>query len=585
MRYSKLTALYEKLEATTKRLEKTYLISEFLKQANKEDLEIVMLLLQGRVFPEYDENKIGVASKLVSKAIVLASGRSSATIEQTWKKTGDLGDTAEQLIGKKKQATLATTQLTIKKVFDNIKKLATLTGQGTVDKKVKLISELLTSAEPKEARYIVRTVLEDLRVGAASGTLRDSIVWAYFSEEAGVSYDQESGKVDVPDREKFKEVMEKVQHAHDLTNDYGKVAEIGKEKGLKGYEGVTIVVGKPIKVMLYKKATDIANAFDNVGKPAALEFKYDGMRMQIHKHAGEITLFTRRLEEVTKQFPEVVEYSKKNIKGDDFILDAEAVGYDLKTKKYLAFQNISQRIKRKYDIDKLAKSMPVELNIFDIMAHNGENVMKLPFKDRRKLIDNMVEQEKWKIVVAKQLITDDINKAQKFYEESLAHGEEGIMAKNLEGIYKPGSRVGYGMKIKPVMETLDLVIVGAEWGEGKRKGWLSSFILACVDEGTGEFLEIGKVGTGIKELESDGVTFDQMTKLLKPYITSEKGKLVTVKPKIVIEINYEEIQKSPTYSSGFALRFPRVVRLREDRRPSQASDLDLVEDLYYSQKK
>jgi len=582
MRYGKLVELYEKLESTSKRLEKTFHISEFLKKTSVDDIPTVVLLMQGKVFPDYDERKIGVASRLVLKAINVATGINSANIENNWKKTGDLGETAAHYCGKKTQATLTSTELTIKKVFQNLRKLAELEGAGTVDKKVKLVSELLTSAKPREAKYIVRTVLEELRVGVASGTLRDAIVWAFFEKEIKVNYDKETGKVDPENREEYKKYLDAVQGAYDVSNDFGDVAIAAKNQKLEGVTKVKMAVGKPIKVMLYPKAENIKEAFDTVGKPAALEYKYDGFRIQVHKTGGTIKLFTRRLEEVTKQFPDVVKFVKSNIKGDDFILDSEAVGFDGKTGKYVAFQKMSQRIKRKYNIEQMMKDFPVELNIFDIMCYKGENIMNKPFKERRKFLEKMVKQEKKKIVLAKQIVTSNEEKADKFYRASLASGEEGIMAKNLEGIYKPGSRVGYGIKVKPVMETLDLVIVGAEWGEGKRKGWLSSFVVACRDGK--DFIQIGKVGTGIKELESDGVTFDELTKMLKPLIVEDKGKTVIVKPKIIIELNYEEIQKSPTYSSGFALRFPRVVRLRPDKPLSEVSSIRLVKKLYITQR-
>nr|MBC8444372.1 DNA ligase [Candidatus Woesearchaeota archaeon] len=196
-----------------------------------------------------------------------------------------------------------------------------------------------------------------------------------------------------------------------------------------------------------------------------------------------------------------------------------------------------------------------------------------------------VKEEPYKVVLAKQLITESVEEAEKFYSESLDAGEEGIMVKKLDAPYKPGSRVGYGVKVKPVMETLDLVIIGAEWGKGKRKGWLSSFEIACVDE-EGNLYGIGKVGTGIKELETEGVgaTFDQLTKLLKPLITAEKGTKVVIKPTLVVEVNYEEIQKSPTYNSGYALRFPRMIQIREDKPINEASTLELVKELYHSQR-
>jgi DNA ligase-1 len=287
---------------------------------------------------------------------------------------------------------------------------------------------------------------------------------------------------------------------------------------------------------------------------------------------------------VTSQFPEVVEYIGKFVDADSYILDAEAVGFDRRTKKYLPFQSISQRIKRKYDIDRLAQEFPVELNIFDILKLDDKSLLKTPFRERRLLLDRIVKIAPYKVVVAKQLVTADAEEAGEFYKEALASGNEGVMFKNLEGIYKPGSRVGYGVKVKPVMESLDLVIVGAEWGEGKRSGWLTSLMLACYDPDTGAFLEIGKVGTGMKEKAELGVSFEEITNLLKPNIIKEKGRQVSIKPSIVVEVNFEEIQKSPTYSSGYALRFPRVMRIRDDRVPEECSDLSLVEDLYSTQR-
>jgi DNA ligase 1 len=582
MQYKQLVECYDKLESTSKRLEKTYYISELLKKTSMDDLQITALLLQGKIFPGWDESKIGVASRLILKAINVASGTDIKKVEDEWKKTGDLGKVAENLIGKKSQSTLFSKDLSVKKVFENLRKLATLEGKGTVDKKIKLIAELLTSATPKESKYIVRTVLEELRVGVGEGSLRDALIWAYVPS-VNIEYNKEENKIDLSDeeRKKYNEASEKVQHAFDITNEFAIVATALKKDGLKGLKDISLIPGKPIKAMLFQKAKDIEDAFKGVGKPAALEYKYDGFRLQIHKTNEEIILYTRRLENVTKQFPEVANYVEKNVKGKSFILDTEAVGFDSKTGKYLPFQSISQRIRRKYDIDVLAKKYPVELNIFDIIHYNGENLLKKPFKERRKLLEKITKQIPKKIVLAKQLITDDIKEADKFYKESLKRGEEGIMVKNLNGIYKPGSRVGYGMKVKPVMEPLDLVIVGAEWGQGKRSGWLTSYTIACLKDE--EYLEIGKVGTGIKELEGSGVSFSQLTEMLKKIITVEKGNSVKVKPKIIIEVDYEEIQKSPKYSSGYALRFPRLVRLREDKALDEISTLEMVEKFYKQQ--
>lgn len=589
MRYGELVDVYEKLTSTSKRLEKTAILSEFLKTIPINELDHVLLLAQGRVFPAWDQREIGMASQLVLKAINLATGVDQTKIDEVWKKTGDLGQTAQDLTKTKKQSTLFSQELTTKKVFDNLRKLASLEGAGVVQSKVQLVAELLTSATPLEAKYLVRTVLEDLRVGLGEGTMRDAIVWAYLMHETGASYDQEKNELVLPDdnREKYDSVINSVENALNLTNDFAAVARAAKQ-GLEPLSRITLTPQTPIKVMLYPKSKGIADAFEIVGKPAAFEYKYDGFRMQIHKK-GTIRIFTRSLEDVTKQFPEVAKLAEQHVEGDDFILDGEAVGYDAKTGKYLPFQSISQRIKRKHDIAEIAQKFPVELNLFDVIEHNGRNLVNVPFSERRELLTSIIKHpQSRKIRLAEQLVTDSEEEAQKFYQQSLAAGNEGVMVKSLKGEYVPGSRVGQGVKVKPVMETLEVVITGAEWGEGKRGQWLATFIIAVRDPDTGDLLEIGRVGTGFKEKEEEAVdgsiTFQRMTGLLKPLITKTEGRIVTVRPQLVLEVNYEEIQASPTYGSGYALRFPRFVKLREDRGPDDVNTIQDVQELYDHQR-
>ncbi|MFC1800424.1 ATP-dependent DNA ligase [Nanoarchaeota archaeon] len=632
MFYLKLAELYETLESTSKRLNKTYHIAKLLKNTSEEDLPTITLLLQGRLFPQHEDKKIGVAARLVLKSINIATGIESSKIEQEWKTIGDLGQVAETLTKKKKQMALFTHDLTVKKVFNNLKSLAGLEGPGTVDKKVKLIAELLTSAKPNEARYIIRTVLEDLRVGVGEGSIRDAIVWAFFPAVLGVHFKcteckefmpltpkclncdakidkKAEPEPDNPDilkvktkeelkdlnkykaiqaenpREIYNHIVESVQNALDIANDFSVVAITAKSKGLKGLAEISLQPNRPVKVMLFQKVQNITKAFERVGKPAAFEFKYDGFRMEMHRDKDKITLYTRRLEDVTRQFPDVVELIKNNIKSTNFILDAEVIGIDPKTKKWMPFQQISQRIRRKYNIQEMTQKVPIMINLFDALEIDGENLLNTPFKERRAKIKKITNPVKEKLQLAEQIVTDDVEKAQKFYDKALKLGNEGLMAKNLESPYKPGSRVGHGVKLKPTMDNLDLVIVGAEWGTGKRSSWLSSFILACLDEETGEFVEIGRVGTGFKEKdEEEGVSFNELTEMLKPLIISEKGKIATIKPKIIIEVAFEEVQKSPTYNSGFALRFPRLVRLRDDKPASEASSLEMVEELYHTQR-
>jgi len=566
MLYSQLCELYEDLEKNPSRLKKTEILAEFFKKIKHEKNKEVVYLLQGKVFPDYNEKEFGISEQLVIKALVKASGTSKENLILKWKKTGDLGLVSEQVIGNKKQNTLFSNKLTTEKVLDNLKKLPELVGKGTVDKKMSLISELLTSASGTEAKYIIRTLLGDLRIGVASGTIRDSIRDACFDKSN-------------LDSEKNQENTSAVQEAYDKATDWKLVFEKACQ-GINSLHSVQLTPGNPIKVMLALKAESIEDGFERVGKPAGIEYKYDGFRMLINKdEKGEIKIFTRRLDNVTNQFPDVVEYVKENVKAKSFIIDSEAVGYDKKTKKYTPFQAISQRIKRKYHIEKLIQELPIEINVFDILYCNGKSLIDEPFEKRTKILRKLIKNHKYKIRTAEQLITSDEKEAEKFYKQALKDNQEGVMIKNLNSPYKPGARVGYMLKFKPTENELDLVITKAEYGKGKRAGGLSSFTLSCLDKKTEKFLEIGK-SSGLKEKEELGLSFTELTQKIKPLIIKEEGRSVKIKPKLVVTIVYQNIQRSPTYESGFALRFPRIIALRHDKKPEDIATLKEITDEY-----
>ena len=562
MRYKKLAELYEEVSSTTKRLEKIKILSKFLREISKSDKDVMYLLL-GDIYPEYDERRIGISNQLAIKAISKSTGTEIKKVIHEWKIIGDLGKVSEKLTLHKKQSTLHAHILTTEKVLENLRKLPELTGKGTVNKKLGLIAELLTSANSLEALYLVRTLIGDLRIGVQESVIRESLSKAFFD-----------GK---------KEASKKIQTAIDKSNDLAKVFEIAEKCKIKELEKISLEVGKPIKAMLAQKVTTIKDGFKALGKPCAVEYKYDGFRLIIHKQGGEVKLFTRSLENVTKQFPEVVDYILKYVKGKSFILDSEAVGFDRKTKEYKPFQDISQRIRRKYNIDELQKKLPVEVNVFDIIYYTGKSYLNETFEKRTALIKKIIKVSPYKIIYAKQIITGDEKKASEFYKKALKDNQEGVMMKNLKAEYKPGRRVGHMLKIKPEERDLDLVITGAEYGTGKRSGWLSSFVLSCKDEN--EFLEIGKVGTGIKEKSELGISFDELTKKLVPLITKEKKKSVKITPKIVVSVTYQEIQKSPNYESGFALRFPRFTAIRQDKPLSEITTLKEIEKDFIKQKR
>jgi DNA ligase-1 len=552
--------MYEKLESTTKGLEKTAILAEFLKEIKSEPQTIY--LIQGRFFADYDEKETGISEQLAIKAISKSSGLSEDKVVKEFKKLGDLGKTAEVLMKNGKQQGLFAQKLTTQKILESLRKLPETEGKGAVDRKFGIISELMSAASAKEAKYIIRTILGDLKVGIGSGLIRDAIVEFAFHPE---SIEEKKGKVEI------------VQTALDKATDFAEVFEKAS-KGEKELEKITLSPGKPVKVMLYPKAKDVADAFEIVGKPAAFEFKYDGFRMMINKtEKGEVSIFTRRLDNVTKQFPDAVRFVKENIKAESFIIDCEAVGFDPKTKKYMPFQDISQRIKRKYDIEKLEKELPIELNVFDIIFFNGESLINKPFIERRRMIEKIVKTVPYKIRLAEQIITEDEKEAEDFYNLALSENQEGVMVKNLQAVYKPGARIGYAVKLKPLAEEFDLVITGAEWGTGKRAGWLTSFDVSCRNE-EGNLLGIGKVSTGLKERREEGLSFEEMTEILKPLVTKEDGTHVSVKPEVIVMVGYQNIQKSPTYTSGFALRFPRMLRLRPDRGINDIASVEMIRE-------
>ena len=633
MYYIELVEVYKELEASSKRLEKTFIVYKTIRNKKGVELKYLIYLLQGIVFPKWDQRKIGFSSKLIVKAISSSTGVSSESIEKLWAEKGDLGVVAEIITTKKRQTTLFKNKLTVEKVFDNIQELAKLEGKGAVAKKTSLVSELLTNADPTEVKFIVRAILELLRVGVAEGILRDAITWSYFPKVIGIFVPCNNCKELVPismicmnchknleakkdldnygknncvliksvedikdnkinekcvyttDKEETRKIynyfIDKVQHLFNLTNDFAKVVE-----ALENNEtSVKIDPGIPINPMLAIKIGGVEEAFEELGKPLLAEEKLDGFRLQIHKYGKEIKLFTRRLENVTPQFIELINIIKDNINAKSFILDTEVIGYDPKTFKHLSFQFITQRIKRKYDIEKTSKEIPVQINVFDILYKDGKSLLYLTQAERRKIIENIVKEKKGKIMLTEKLITSDAKELQLFYKKSLDKGNEGLMLKNLSKPYTPGRRVKGWLKLKPILEPLDLVIVGATYGEGKRAKYLSSFRLACFDLKTKRHLECGMASSGIKEKDKEeGINLIEISKMLEPLIIKKSGRNVDIKPKIIVQVKYEEIQKSPTYNSGYALRFPSLVIIRLDKPLKDINTLQDIEKIFDNQR-
>lgn len=561
MKYIELAEAYEKLENTPSKLEKVEILAAAFKKCSDQDLPHMVLLSGGRVFPDYDQTELGVAQQLAIKAVSKATGEPESRVEKKFKSTGDLGLVVEFFASHKKQRTLGQKSLTIEKVFQNLQDMTKHVGKGSQDRKLNLIAELVSAASPLEAKYIIRTVLQQLRIGIAEGVIRNAIAKA------------------------FNVSAESVENAWNMKSDFGEIALAAKKNGESGLKKVKLELGKSVQVLLAEKAPDLKTALEAFDNPA-IEVKVDGMRAQMHKKGDVVWIYTRRLENVTLQFPDLVKLVRKCVTANECIIEGEVMGVNPKTQEPLPFQILSQRIHRKYDIEKTLKEIPIQANLFDVVYLDGKTLFDKKLGERRKILERIIKQTK-EFRLIDQIVTKSLAQAQKFYDNALRMKQEGVMVKNMDALYIPGRSVGGGwLKVKPTMESLDLAVVGATWGTGKRAGTLTSFALACRDADTDAFLECGMISTGIKEKKESeiDVTYEDMTKLLKPLVISEKAGEAKLRPKVVIEVAYEEIQKSPTYSSGFALRFPRFLRLRPEKGAEQADTIERILYLYGSQK-
>ncbi|ASA78322.1 ATP-dependent DNA ligase [Thermococcus sp. 5-4] len=554
MKYAELADLYRRLEKTTLKTLKTKFVSDFLKKAPDELLEIIPYLILGKVFPDWDERELGVGEKLLIKAVSMATGVPEREIENSVRDTGDLGESVALALKKKKQKSFFSQPLTIKRVYDTFVKIAEASGQGSQDRKLKYLANLFMDAQPEEGKYLARTVLGTMRTGVAEGLMRDAIASAF-----GVK-------------------AELVERAYMLTSDFGYVARVAKLEGNEGLSKVRIQVGKPIRPMLAQNAANVKEALVEMGGKAAFEIKYDGARVQVHKDGNRVVIYSRRLENVTKSIPEVVDAVLESVKPEKAIVEGElvAVGEGGKPRP---FQYVLRRFRRKYNIEEMIEKIPLELNLFDVLYVDGDGMIDTPFSERRKKLEEIISPNE-RIRLAEQLVTTSADEAEEFYQRALELGHEGLMAKRLDSVYEPGNRGKKWLKIKPTMEDLDLVIIGAEWGEGRRAHLLGSFLVAAFDPHSGQFVPVGKVGSGFTDED-----LAEFTKMLKPLIIREEGKYVEIEPKVVIQVTYQEIQKSPKYESGFALRFPRYVALREDKSPEEADTIERIAQLYEFQER
>lgn len=551
MKYQELVNVYEALGATTKRLEKTDILADFLIKVEEEDLEKITLMALGSVFPSWSEEEQGIGDKLVMKAVGDAVGVSVDAVEDAIRDEGDIGAAAEKLYAKKAQMTFFSQPLTVKFVYNQLRKLATISGSRSTARKISNILELLSSASGKEAKYICRTILEELRIGVGEGIIRDAISQAFGVDKAVA------------------------ERAHMLTNDLGLVAKVAKLEGEEGLKKLTLIPGRPVKPMLAQLSEGIDISIEEMGC-ALCETKYDGFRTQFHKNGDEITLFTRRLENVTHAFPDAVDFIRRGFPDEDFIAEGEIVGF--RDNKPLPFQTVLQRVRRKYDIHDAMKNVPIKIFLYDLLYFN-EPVVDEPIIKRREILENAVDTsiDELNLSDIVKVGPENIDDAVELFNKSIAGGHEGIMIKNCAEPYIPGIRGKKMLKFKAEPETLDAVIVGGTKGIGKRGEFIGSYEIALRDE-YGDLQTITKIGSGFSDDD-----LANLTKQMQEIILSEKGTHITVQPKIVLEIKYSEIVKSPEYPAGYSLRFPIVKGIRTDKGVEDIDTIERLESMYEGQ--
>ena len=547
-----MAELCEKLEATRSRLLMIHLAAEFLKTLRPEEIEPAVSMVLGRPFPKWSPRTLDVSWATLSEIIDRVTGARWEVFSEAFRKTGDIGSATEAIFEGskvKRQTVLFEKTLTISEVRRSFEAIAEAVGAGSREKKERLVEALLSSVSPVEAKYLLKVFIGEMRTGFHEGLMEQAVA------------------------EAFQVPLETVQKASMIVGDVGQVAATAKLEGVAGLSRISFRTFRPVSLMLAQMANDVAEALTEHGGKTAFEYKYDGARVQIHKLGGDVRIFSRRLTDVTESLPEVVEAARENIEAKEAIVEGEIITVDDQGHP-MPFQHLMRRFRRVHSVKEVSERIPVILYLFDVLYANGENFISLPYFKRRAIL----AERAGKIPLTRQIVTDSVGEAEKLLGEAMSAGHEGLMAKRLDGPYTPGLRGKHWLKIKPILEPLDLVIVAAEYGYGRRHGWLSDYYLAARDAETGDFLEVGKTFKGLTDAE-----IVDMTRHLKELtIREERGKVVVL-PRIVVEIAYNEVQKSPKYKCGMALRFARITRIRDDKTAEEADTIQRVEEIFERQ--
>ena len=578
MEFSIIAKTLENMEGTTKRLELTDFLVGLFKETPQDLLPKIVYLIQSKIRPDFEGIELGMAEKLAIRSLSKSSGTPVKKIQEIYQDDGDLGHSAEKILQLKKQTTFVNEPITLERVYDTFFKIAKTEGKGSQDMKIKYISSLLNDAMPIDGKFILKILLGTLRLGVADNTIIDALTIAFTGS---------------------KEKRHQVEDAYNVSSDLGKVAQVISEEGINGVEKFQISIFNPVRPMLADRVKSESEALEKMGEKFAAEYKLDGERVQVHLKNKQVILFSRRLENITKFYPDIVENISKSLKTREAILEAEAVAVNENTGEFLPFQELMHR-RRKYNLERAVSEIPITLNFFDVLYFDGKNCLGLSYEERRKNLEEIVIEDKFAKLVSMVTVTTD-DQIEDFLENSINSGCEGLMLKSLEGQYRAGMRGSNWLKLKreyrnELGDSLDLVVIGAFFGKGRRTGRYGTLLVATYNDENDTFSSICKVGTGFTD-----ENLDQLYQILSNKVTLKKNQKINSEmesdvwfdPELVIEVVASEITLSPIHKtatniirkgSGLALRFPKFTgKIRLEKSAEDASTDREIVALYQGQ--
>lgn len=584
--FSEVADYFEKLEGTQSRLEMIDVLENLFRDTPKKSIDKICYLVLGEIDAAYKHKKLGLGEKLVERGVARAFSMSQEEVEKLFREKGDLGEAAEVASQKSSGGLEAFTKgssekITLEEVYSGLMDISTAEGKGSQDRKLKTLAGLLSKSSKKGTRYITRIALSKLRLGVGDMTILDALTEAYTGS---------------------KNNRPEIEHVYNISSDIGLVAKKVAENGLRGLDEIGVEIGRPIRMMLAQRLKKLSEIKEKMGGGEfAAEEKYDGERMQVHLADGEVEIFSRRLEDITNQYPDITEYVQDNVNANQAIIEGEAVAVG-ENGELKSFQKLMRR-KRKYNIEEFVEKIPVKLFLFDLLYFDGESYLKKSYTERREKLEEIVEETD-KLTFSRRIVTDNLDKIDEFFEESINRGNEGIIAKscNKNSIYRAGAREWLWIKWKKdytskLSDTLDLTIVGAFAGKGRRSGNYGALLCAAYNHEKDVFETVCKVGTGFTDED-----LDMLPKKLKEHeidhkparVVSEIEPTQWFQPNLVIEVEGAELTKSPVHAAaidkieedkGIAIRFPRYLNLREDKSSEESTTVSEIIDMYKRQEK